>query len=296
MSKPPEDNDTPKAPQDIVSQIEEQHSDAAEHSEQVMAIYGDGLPYEQSRLMNETRFYLTQSADSMLEAGKRLIIMKEHEPHGTFQHLVENDLQIEPRLARKMMQAAVKFLSPRLASKRNTFSLLGKSKIYELMLEDEDDLEELAEGGTFLGMDMDDIERMSSRELRKVLRDRRADDEAKDRVSSDQRQTIQDLQTQLQRAAQLPPDEIDRELREEAGKRAWAAETGLRGQLRPALQALSDNGNTNGIDVSACIAGFVNQVELALADIRLELNIMPSESLDDGMDWDVPPSASPETH
>ena len=119
---------------------------------------------------------------------------------------------------------------------------------------------------------------------------------AKEAVAANNRETIDDLQTQLQRAAQLPPDEIDRELREEAGKRAWAIETGLRGQLRPALQALNDNGNTNGIDVSACIAGFVNQIELALADIRLELNIMPSDALDDGMDWDVPPPASPETH
>ena len=119
---------------------------------------------------------------------------------------------------------------------------------------------------------------------------------AKEAVAANNRETIDDLQTQLQRAAQLPPDEIDRELREEAGKRAWAIETGLRGQLRPALQALNDNGNTNGIDVSASIAGLVNQIELALADIRLELNIMPSDALDDGMDWDVPPPASPETH
>lgn len=46
----------------------------------------------------------------MLEAGKRLVILKENEPHGDFINILENDLGLEPRVARRMMQASVKFL------------------------------------------------------------------------------------------------------------------------------------------------------------------------------------------
>ena len=34
--------------------------------------FSDGLPYDQNRIINECRFYMAQSAEAMLEAGKRL--------------------------------------------------------------------------------------------------------------------------------------------------------------------------------------------------------------------------------
>ncbi len=35
-----------------------------------MARFGDGLPYERERIVHEARFYMAQSAEAMLEAGR----------------------------------------------------------------------------------------------------------------------------------------------------------------------------------------------------------------------------------
>ena len=42
-----------------------------EHRLEIMQQFGDGLPYERDRIVHETRFYMAQSAEAMLEAGKR---------------------------------------------------------------------------------------------------------------------------------------------------------------------------------------------------------------------------------
>ena len=55
-----------------------------EHRLEIMQQFGEGLPYERDRIVHETKFYMAQSAEAMLEAGKRLIILKECEPHGDF--------------------------------------------------------------------------------------------------------------------------------------------------------------------------------------------------------------------
>jgi hypothetical protein len=90
----------------------------SEHRLEIMQQFGDGLPYERDRIVHETRFYMAQSAEAMLEAGKRLVILKENEPHGDFINILENDLGLEPNVARRMMQASVKYLGLGSKSKR----------------------------------------------------------------------------------------------------------------------------------------------------------------------------------
>ena len=132
-----------------------------EHRLEIMQQFGDGLPYERDRIVHETRFYMAQSAEAMLEAGKRLVILKENEPHGDFINILENDLGLEPRVARRMMQASVKFLgNGDQNSKRTALTVLGKTKLYELMVLDDEELDALADGGTVAGATLDDIDRM----------------------------------------------------------------------------------------------------------------------------------------
>lgn len=68
-----------------------------EHRLEIMQQFGDGLPYERDRIVHETRFYMAQSAEAMLEAGKRLVILKENEPHGEFINILENELGLPYR-------------------------------------------------------------------------------------------------------------------------------------------------------------------------------------------------------
>lgn len=198
--------------------------EAMANSETVARQFGDGVPYDRLRVVNEARFYMQQSADAMLELGKRLIQLKENEPHGTFSDIVENELNIAPAVARRMMQASVKFLGNGVPGdpKRSALSVLGKTKLYELMVLDDDELDALADGGTVAGLQQDDIDRMTSRELRAALRNQRqaADSrlteaqeslETARRVSQKKQEQIDRLQEELERergaAKKAAPDE-----------------------------------------------------------------------------------------
>lgn len=101
----------------------------AEHRLEIMQQFGEGLPYERDRIVHETKFYMAQSAEAMLEAGKRLIILKECEPHGDFTQIITEQLGLAERTARLVMQAAVKYCSPELESKRQALAVLGKNKV-----------------------------------------------------------------------------------------------------------------------------------------------------------------------
>ncbi len=155
-----------------------------EQNREIAERYGDGLPYDRSRVVSEARFFMAQSAEAMLELGKRLIQIKENEPHGEFVEIVEQRLGINPRTARNMMQAAIKFLAPAVAEKRLAPAVLalGKGKLLELITEPDEAIEALAEGGTVAGLDLDDIQAMSTRELRAALVEARQTAAAKDRI------------------------------------------------------------------------------------------------------------------
>lgn len=198
--------------------------EAMANSAAVARQFGDGVPYDRLRVVNEARFYMQQSAEAMLEAGKRLIQIKENEQHGDFVAIVEQELGLEPRVARRMMQASIKFLGNGTPGdpKRTTLSVLGKAKLYELMLEDDGELDALAEGGTLAGLKVDEIDRMSVRELREALRKQRqaADSrlaesqeslETARRVSQKKQEQIDALQEALERergaAKKVAPDE-----------------------------------------------------------------------------------------
>lgn len=133
--------------------------------------YGDGMPYDRARLISEARFYLGQSAEAMFESGKRLVMLKEHEPHGEFIAAL-GTIGIDPRMAQLVMRAAVK-----IGSNTKTFSHLGRSKVLELAYLDDDELAELADGGSVADLSLDEIDRMSVRELRERLRREKAERE-----------------------------------------------------------------------------------------------------------------------
>ncbi|HIH5418768.1 TPA: DUF3102 domain-containing protein [Citrobacter freundii] len=243
-----------------------------EHRLEIMQQFGDGLPYERDRIVHETRFYMAQSAEAMLEAGKRLIILKENEPHGEFVEIVREHLGIEPRIAQKMAQAALKFLSPELESKAKTFSLLGRSKLYELMLEDDEELAQLADGGTVAGLTLDDVDRMSVRELRQYLREARETNAAQQRVLADKNEKIDSLSTKLEKKSRIQPPKPDEEvkkLRAEVTALAVEAESAIAVRLSSAFETLCAYCAENMIDTPRdFMAGLVCQLESTARSLR----------------------------
>lgn len=154
----------------------------ASRSMEIAERFGDGTPYERSRIVSQARFYAGQSAEAMLELGKCLIQLKENEPHGEFTEIVTEQLGIGMRSAQLMMQASAKYLSPSLAGKAKPVALLGRSKLFDLMAESDEDIVELAEGGTLAGHTLDEMQRMTRRELQAALQEERKRAAAKDKV------------------------------------------------------------------------------------------------------------------
>ena len=112
-------------------------------------------------LEDEIRFYQRRTVEACLELGKRLLVLRELTPHGEFEQRLDL-LGFADRTARRFMQAAVKT-----AKSANLAVLSGQVKsmsaFLELVTYDDDVLESLAE--------LDDIDRMSTSQLRAYARE-----------------------------------------------------------------------------------------------------------------------------
>ena len=128
--------------------------------------YGDGMPYELERIENQVRFFRDQAGIALLEMGKCLIRIKAHEGHGRFLTSLES-LGMSERAARYAMEAARRF------SNRQSIADLGPTKMIALTVLDDEEIGKLESGGEVAGLKLDDIDRMTVRELRENLRKER---------------------------------------------------------------------------------------------------------------------------
>ncbi|EJW5648946.1 DUF3102 domain-containing protein [Salmonella enterica] len=246
-------------------------NEITQHRVAIMEQFGEGLPYERTRVIHEAKFYMSQSAEAMLEAGKRLVILKENEPHGDFTEIVTSQLGMAERTARLIMQAAMKYCSPQLDTKRQALAVLGKTKLFELMTEDDEELAELTEGGTVAGMTLDDIDRMTSRELRKALRESKEDLAASRKLNAEKSQEINELKETQFRT--VDPDSTIQKLIQDFSE---AHEKSLRtfiGALPDFFQRLEDDYNARGVSHMGLMAGLLHDIEREIASVRAQFDI-----------------------
>ncbi|EAW2472646.1 DUF3102 domain-containing protein [Salmonella enterica subsp. enterica] len=237
----------------------------------IMEQFGEGLPYERTRVIHEAKFYMDQSTKAMLEAGKRLLILKENEPYGDFQAIARDELNLEPRIAQKMAQAALKFLSPQLEANAKTFSHLGRSKLYELMLEDDEELAELAEGGTVAGLTLDEIDRMSVRELRKALRESKEDLAASRKLNAEKSQEINELKETQFRT--IDPDGVIQKWIHDFGEEHEKFLRTFISTVPFFFQKLEDDYNSRGVSHMGLMAGLLHDIEREIASVRAQFDI-----------------------
>ena len=147
------------------------------------------------------RLYQGQAIHAFLELGKRLLILKERTVHGEFEQRIDM-LGFSIRSAQKIMSATLKF------SKTNTSALLekvgSKSKLLELMTLDDDEVDLISQGVSIGEVNLDSIETMSVRELKKALRDAKTelknkdlDAESQAKIIASKDQKINELDTSL---------------------------------------------------------------------------------------------------
>lgn len=182
--------------------LEQQATEIAvsEHA-QKLGVLATQLGYQGSLTVgaveDEIRFYQQRSVEAVVELGKRLLILKEMTPHGEFSKRIEM-LGISKRTAQRFMSVVLKF------SKTTSMSLLEKSgngtKLLELMVLDDDDIEIIDAGGSIGDVSLDAIETMSVRELKKALREAKADNAAKDQLIQKKDSKINELDANLSKA------------------------------------------------------------------------------------------------
>jgi len=243
----------------------------SEHRHLIMEQFGEGLPYDRSRIVHEAKFYMAQSAEAMLEAGKRLVILKENEPHGDFLEIVESQLALSKRTAQVMMQASLKYLSPKLEPKAQALAHLGKTKLFELMTESDDDLAELAEGGTVVGMTLDDIDRMTSRELRKALREKRDEYDVKCRVVAQKDAELNEMKEQKFR--NVPADEEISQLRTSLQLMADSLVRETLGAITSGFERLDRDYDERGVPHAGFMAGLLLDFEREIQCLRTRFDL-----------------------
>lgn len=262
-------------------------------SAEVSARFGDGLPYDRLRYLDKARYHMARSAEEALALGRCLIVMKENEPHGEWLDILEQ-LGLEPRLAQRMAQAALKFGGTNAPTKLIE-AAKAKTKLFELMVLDDEELQALNDGGSVAGLELDDIDRMTSRELRKALREAREDREAQSQVMASKNRALDEVRQELEKTRRqvqaMSADEQARALRQEVTALAFEAETDITGKLREGFAKLTEHAQESGQDHRLFQAGVVRHLETMLAAIRNEFDL-PDAGLDEAPAWlDADPDA-----
>lgn len=233
--------DTPEAH----TAMTELHNAAAGQVATVAALTGHALaPYSRENALIRLRGYMVTATEAMLNIGLELIHIRENESPDDYARLIER-AGMERRIAQRCMQAARKFHTALPADKRGAFESLGKSKMLELLVLDDEDIEALADGEAVAGVTLDEVDTMSTSELRAALRESKrkaeADASTAGRLLDGKNQQIDKLTEQLDRATNGAPDDKARAAaeREAAAVRTVADATlALLGQVQQFDQAL----------------------------------------------------------
>ncbi|MDR2208834.1 MAG: hypothetical protein LBE22_07690 [Azoarcus sp.] len=158
-------------------------------------------------ICRDIRANMNRSLESVLNIGRGLLVLKEVCGHGNFVSRTD-ELGIDRTLAKRFMLAAAKF-----SNGASTHHLLPKidsqTKLFELLVLDDEQIDELAETGQTGELKLDDVACMGVRELRKAVRELRSKIDAKDKVAKSNQQTILNLQEQLAEIEVNEPENVD---------------------------------------------------------------------------------------
>lgn len=222
---------------------------------------------------------MRRSVEACLEVGRGLAVLKAACEHGNFIARLDV-LGIDRKVAAKFMQSAAKFSN--VSSTRHLTAAIGnQTKLFEMLVLDDEQIEELELTGQTGELHLDDVATMSVKELRAALREAKAEKEAGDKLLEKKNQQIDRLERANERIAKLPPDEELEKLQQEATTHLLAAQGAIRGQLRAALIALQNHADDN----SSFMAGMVGQLMSDLVILRDEFNLPSSVAGDARPEW-----------
>lgn len=228
---------------------------------------------------------MRRSVEACLEVGRGLQVLKAACGHGQFLPRLEV-LGIEHSVAKRFMQTAAKFSS--LGTNAALTKALGsQSKLFEMLVLDDEQIEELELTGQTGELTLDDVATMSVKELRQALREARKDVEANGQVLAAKNAKIDELATQLARKPLVTvpaPDEKARELRQEVTAIAFETEADITGKLREAFNTMDVHAQETGTDHRSFQAQLVAHLERLLRQLREEFQL-PELAGDEDFSW-----------
>ena len=121
---------------------------------------------EPDALENSAREAIRRLNLGVMEVGAYFLLLREQCQHGEFLERLER-LGVEPRAAQRYMQVTLRFSN---ASSVTHLQGMSRAKLLAMVVLEDDEIQELNDGGSVRGVTLDEIDRMSARELREALR------------------------------------------------------------------------------------------------------------------------------
>lgn len=222
-------------------------------------------------LENGAREAIRRINMGVFELGAYLLLLREACGHGEFAFSLER-LNLEPRAAQRYMQVTRRFSAN--ASLKTHLEGIGKTKLLEMLVLDDDQLDELACTGMTGELALDDVATMSVKELRAAVREAREERQADQALLTKKNARIDKLERDVRRIKQQPQDEAWASLQREAVSVMNDARGAVIGGLRQALVALNNHPDPEGNPAHGVfMAGLVGQVQADLAKLRDEFQL-----------------------
>lgn len=154
--------------------------------------YADNLPYDRDRVITETKFLMRHEVIAKYEIGKRLILLREQEGVRTCGQILEEHF---PGMSRQRAYEYMLFARKvaNLPKVRDFAEGNGNWKKCLALLEsfDEEELAALEAGESVAGKTLDDVDKMSFRELKAAMR---KGEEKINKIKTDSAMTIFELE------------------------------------------------------------------------------------------------------
>lgn len=267
---------------EVMDAVAAQNYQAA-HSVMVMEQWGNGETYDEATWIERGRQAVRQTMEGMFELGRALIVLKEHTEHGRFMEIVKGQFGIGHAETARLISATKRFATPQMQKAAPKLMDLGKSKLLELLVEEDVTLVGLAEGEEVNGLTLDDVDRMTVRELRVALRESRETAEAKDKVIADKNKKVDELAEKLAKKQTGVREPKAEDVGSELAMQLSSLEVGIRSQvsrLKDLFDQLNAHSEAHGISHQAKMVGTLNQIILDCNGIR-ESYALPMEAPQD---------------
>lgn len=259
--------DVMRAESKAVSLAEQQHAATVRA---VAAQVGYQLPAEcadPDLIQRDIAANMRRSVEACLEVGRGLTVLKAACQQGMFMARLDV-LGLEPRVAQRFMQSAMKF-SNASTSTHLVKALGSQSKLFEMLVLDDEQIEELELTGQTGELKLDDVATMSVKELRAKVRELKGEVAAKEDVLATRSAQINTLEEKLAKIKTVPADEVLAELKSETISHLNDTIGALRGKFSSGIKAIYEHADSVGAEPDvAFMAGLIGQLQADLGALR----------------------------